>query len=156
MRYYFIVCLTLSFRRRNFISAGAAAGVASAFGAPVGGLLFSMEEVSSFWNMKLSWQTFFCCMVATITTDLFNSAFTAFRYQGYFGMFRAESNIMFQVCGPTVRTNITCLRSLSFRRLSPWSLTPADQFIPVDLTPRCHPQLRQQDVRVGGGGAAGK
>lgn len=45
--------------RRNFISAGSAAGVASAFGAPVGGLLFAMEEVSSFWSMKLSWQVFF-------------------------------------------------------------------------------------------------
>ena len=54
--------------RRNFISAGAGAGVASAFGAPVGGLLFAMEEVSSFWNMKLSWMTFFCCMVSTFTT----------------------------------------------------------------------------------------
>ena len=42
--------------------------MASAFGAPVGGLLFSMEEVSSFWNMKLSWQTFFACMVSTFTT----------------------------------------------------------------------------------------
>lgn len=83
--------------RRNFISAGAAAGVASAFGAPVGGLLFSMEEVSSFWNMKLSWQTFFCCMVASFTTDLFNSAFTAFCYQGNFGLFRTEKYILFQV-----------------------------------------------------------
>lgn len=67
----FIVLLILFYfdlNRRNFISAGAAAGVASAFGAPVGGLLFSMEEVSSFWNMKLSWQTFFACMVSTFTT----------------------------------------------------------------------------------------
>ena len=83
--------------RRNFISAGAAAGVASAFGAPVGGLLFSMEEVSSFWNMKLSWQIFFCSMVATFTTDLFNSAFSAFRYEGNFGLFKADRYILFKV-----------------------------------------------------------
>ncbi|XP_031558101.1 chloride channel protein D-like isoform X2 [Actinia tenebrosa] len=83
--------------RRNFISAGAAAGVASAFGAPVGGLLFSMEEVSSFWNMKLSWQTFFCCMVSTFTTDIFNSAFEGFRYQGDFGLFKTNKYILFQV-----------------------------------------------------------
>ena len=60
--------VTTNHCRRNFISAGAGAGVASAFGAPVGGLLFAMEEVSSFWNMKLSWMTFFCCMVSTFTT----------------------------------------------------------------------------------------
>ncbi|KAF8790282.1 Chloride channel protein A like protein [Argiope bruennichi] len=83
--------------RRNFISAGAAAGVASAFGSPVGGLLFSMEEVSSFWNMKLSWQTFFCCMISTFTSDLLNSAFTGFHYEGNFGLFKTEKYILFQV-----------------------------------------------------------
>ncbi|XP_071958229.1 chloride channel protein C-like isoform X2 [Antedon mediterranea] len=83
--------------RRNFISAGSAAGVASAFGAPVGGLLFAMEEVSSFWSMKLSWQIFFCCMISTFTTDLFNSAFQAFRYQGNFGLFTSDKYILFQV-----------------------------------------------------------
>ena len=51
-------------------------GIASAFGAPVGGLLFAMEEVSAFWKNKLSWQVFFCCMVATFTTYLLNSSFT--------------------------------------------------------------------------------
>ncbi|XP_028399217.1 chloride channel protein C-like [Dendronephthya gigantea] len=83
--------------RRNFISAGAGAGVASAFGAPVGGLLFAMEEVSSFWNMKLSWQIFFCTMVATFTTDLFNSAFKGFKYEDDFGLFKAERYILFQI-----------------------------------------------------------
>ena len=76
--------------RRNFISAGAAAGIASAFGAPVGGLLFAMEEVSSFWKNKLSWQVFFCCMVATFTTDLLNSAFHGFKYKGDFGLFKPK------------------------------------------------------------------
>ena len=76
--------------RRNFISAGAAAGIASAFGAPVGGLLFAMEEVSSFWKNKLSWQVFFCCMVATFTTDLLNSSFHGFKYKNDFGLFRTK------------------------------------------------------------------
>ena len=74
--------------RRNFISAGAAAGIASAFGAPVGGLLFAMEEVSSFWKNKLSWQVFFCCMTATFTTDLLNSSFHGFKYKNDFGLFK--------------------------------------------------------------------
>merc|ERR1711962_1365234 len=83
--------------RRNFISAGAAAGIASAFGAPVGGLLFAMEEVSSFWSMSLSWQVLFCSMVSTFTTDLFNSAFTGFVYTGDFGQFKTEKYILFQI-----------------------------------------------------------
>ena len=57
--------------RRNFISAGCAAGIASAFFAPIGGLLFLFEEISSFYSKKLAWQTFFCCLIATQSTQCF-------------------------------------------------------------------------------------
>jgi chloride channel 7 len=56
-----------------------------------------MEEVSSYWDMKLSWQTFFCCMVSAFTTDLLNSAFTAFSYNGNFGQFQTDRYILFNV-----------------------------------------------------------
>ncbi|XP_056377862.1 chloride channel protein C-like isoform X2 [Hyla sarda] len=83
--------------RRQFTTAGAAAGIASVFRAPVGGLLFALEEVASFWDIKLAWQTFFCCLIATFTTEVLSSSFGGFEYQGYFGFFKAEQRILFWV-----------------------------------------------------------
>ncbi|KAJ7557385.1 hypothetical protein O6H91_05G124700 [Diphasiastrum complanatum] len=59
--------------RREFISAGTAAGLAAAFGAPIGGVLYSLEEASSFWSRKVMWRSLICCTFATMVLALVNS-----------------------------------------------------------------------------------
>ncbi|KAL8283151.1 hypothetical protein RQP46_005929 [Phenoliferia psychrophenolica] len=54
-------------KRREVISAACAAGVAVSFGAPVGGTLFSLEEVSYFFPPKVMWRSFWCAMIAAMT-----------------------------------------------------------------------------------------
>jgi chloride channel 3/4/5 len=51
-------------KKREILSAAAAAGVAVAFGAPIGGVLFSLEEVSYYFPLKTLWRSFFCAMAA--------------------------------------------------------------------------------------------
>jgi len=64
---------TNDYDHRNFVSMGAAAGVAAAFNAPIGGTLFALEEVSSFWNPRLTMLTFCIVTVAALTSSFWVS-----------------------------------------------------------------------------------
>jgi chloride channel 3/4/5 len=59
-------------KRREVLSAAAAAGVAVAFGAPLGGVLFGLEEVAYFFPAKTLFRTFFCCITAALTLKFLN------------------------------------------------------------------------------------
>ncbi|KAI9140121.1 chloride channel [Paraphysoderma sedebokerense] len=59
-------------KRRELLSAAASAGVSVAFGAPIGGVLFSLEEVSYYFPSKTMIRSFFCALVAAIVLKAIN------------------------------------------------------------------------------------
>ncbi|PPQ84600.1 hypothetical protein CVT25_015803 [Psilocybe cyanescens] len=59
-------------KTREIITAASAAGVAVAFGSPIGGVLFSIEEMSHTFSIKTMWRSVFCALVATFTLAAMN------------------------------------------------------------------------------------
>lgn len=62
-------------KRRQFIAAGASAGVSVAFGAPIGGALFIFElsKPNPFWKFSMLWKTFLSCSSAVFSLALFEA-----------------------------------------------------------------------------------
>ncbi|CAK7205168.1 glycerol ethanol, ferric requiring protein [Sporothrix eucalyptigena] len=71
-------------KTREILCACAAAGVGVAFGSPIGGVLFSLEEMASYFPLKTLWRSYFCALVATAVLSAMNP-------------FRTGQLVMFQV-----------------------------------------------------------
>ncbi|KAI1335711.1 chloride channel [Xylariaceae sp. FL0016] len=59
-------------RKREVLSAAAASGISVAFGSPIGGVLFSLEQLSYYFPDKTMWQSFVCAMTAAVTLQAFD------------------------------------------------------------------------------------
>ncbi|GAA5882900.1 hypothetical protein JCM3774_001381 [Rhodotorula dairenensis] len=59
-------------KMREIVTAASATGVAVAFGSPIGGVLFSLEEMTINWPIKTMWRSFFCALVANLVLSAMN------------------------------------------------------------------------------------
>lgn len=80
---------------RDLVTCGAAAGVCTAFSAPIGGILFALEEGASYWSPSVTWRTFTCSMVALTALMTLNSFGVTFGRVGFDKLF-SFGNFLFE------------------------------------------------------------
>lgn len=81
--------------RRDFVACGAAAGVCTAFSAPIGGILFALEEGASYWSSSVTFRTFFCSMCSIATLYTWNSVGVEYGKIGFDKLF-SFGNFVFE------------------------------------------------------------
>ncbi|KAI4912740.1 hypothetical protein J4E90_006146 [Alternaria incomplexa] len=59
-------------KMRELLSAACSAGLSVAFGAPIGGVLFSYEEISTYFPRKVLWRAFLCSLTAAMVLKELN------------------------------------------------------------------------------------
>ncbi|KAK4481952.1 hypothetical protein RD792_012865 [Penstemon davidsonii] len=84
--------------RRDLVTCGSAAGIAAAFRAPVGGVLFALEEMASWWRSALLWRAFFTTAVVAIVLR----ALIDVCLRGECGLFGKGGLIMYDVTSENI------------------------------------------------------
>lgn len=70
--------------KREVLTAASSAGISVAFGSPIGGVLFALEQLSYYFPEKILWNSFVAAMVAAVTLQFINP-------------FRTGNLVLFQV-----------------------------------------------------------
>ncbi|KAK1677078.1 hypothetical protein QYE76_037926 [Lolium multiflorum] len=91
--------------RRDLITCGASSGVCAAFRSPVGGVLFALEEVATWWRSTLLWRTFF----STATVVVVLRGFIEVCRNGRCALFGEGGLIIFDVGDVTVNYHLNDL-----------------------------------------------
>lgn len=73
--------------RLQMISAGCAVGVATTFGAPLGGVLFSIEVTSTYYLVHHLWKGFYCAVCGAVVVRLLGS-------MGLVALFSTEFDVL--------------------------------------------------------------
>ncbi|KAL2338424.1 hypothetical protein Fmac_012870 [Flemingia macrophylla] len=89
--------------RRDLIICGSAAGMAAAFRAPVGGVLFALEGMASGWRSALLWRAFFTAAIVAILLR----AMIDLCLSGRCGLFGKGGLIMFDAYSASVSYHLT-------------------------------------------------
>lgn len=126
-------------KMREMTLAASAAGVAVAFGSPIGGVLFSIEEMSHHFSIKTMWRSFFCALVATVTLSVSLSHLSDSQRGGR------------EITGPNVMMPSAGMRVWGSNNPSPSPVVGSPkQVIPDPITPSEAPGKRKlDDIEVG-------
>ena len=79
---------------REILAAGVATGLSAAFAAPIGGVLFAYEEISTYFPRKVLWRVFICSLCAAMTLKTLNPSGT--------GKSSCSKRIMVQLMKPVI------------------------------------------------------
>ncbi|KAF4123236.1 chloride channel 3/4/5 [Geosmithia morbida] len=128
-------------RKREVLSAAAASGISVAFGSPIGGVLFSLEQLSYYFPDKTMWQSFVCAMTAAVSLQaldpfrsgklvLYQTKFST-DWHGFEIIPYALLGVLGGVYGGLfIRANMAVAR---FKKTTSWLPTPLVQVVVVAL-----------------------
>ncbi|PFH58203.1 hypothetical protein XA68_14023 [Ophiocordyceps unilateralis] len=128
-------------RKREVLSAAAAAGISVAFGSPIGGVLFSLEQLSYYFPDKTMWQSFVCAMTAAVVLQAFdpfrtgNLVLYQTKYSTDWHGFEIVPYALLGVLGGLygglfIRANMAVAR---WKKANPWLGSPMVQVVAVAL-----------------------